>query len=89
MKTRKFEILFTNKDNEFCIIKIINRARKTTGKYNTTYNIEYKTRSSLAGVQTWIDTKNLSNLSIFTDEIQQSEYQPLIKKRSSSRRCST
>ena len=34
---------------------------------------EYKTPSNLAGVHTWVETKNLNNLSIFTDEIQQSE----------------
>lgn len=52
------EILLTNEDHESCIAKIISRAGKTTGKYNTCYNVEYKTLSNLAGVQRWINTKN-------------------------------
>ena len=52
------EILFTNEDHDSCIAKIINRARKTTGKYNKCYDNEYKTPDNLAGVQTWINTKN-------------------------------
>ena len=52
------EILFTNEDHDSCIAKIINRAGKTTRKYNKCYDNEYKTLSNLAGVQTWINTKN-------------------------------
>ena len=58
------EISFRTEHNEYCTAKVISRAGKSTGKYCACYNIEYKNPDNLSSIQTWINTKNLSNVTI-------------------------
>ena len=66
------EIEFVDENNTICLAKVINHAGKATGKYDNSYNIEYKAPLERSGTKTWIDITDVANLKIVQQELTKS-----------------
>ena len=67
-------IKFNNSDDIECIVRVIGRAGKATGKYKACYNTEYQCPLALNSTKTWIDVNSVHDIEVINSSTKNNEY---------------
>ena len=66
-------IKFKDSNDIECIGRGISHAGKTTGKYQSCYNIEYQSPLALNVTKTWIDVNSVHNVEVINSSTENNE----------------